>query len=794
MQLSSQSNEFIEFKDEIMKKIHILENKFLSEFNHKFSQINSNFQEMDIRINIISQNNNSLLDLVTKQNFNFDKINEFDIYKNKTDQNLITQKIQLKNILQEIKQIKDNYEKIVMENLIIPGSIGPGSTYKNLSEYLVYHMDEFNKLRNETEQNKKKTNDSEKTALSIISNALFRFQSYTDNKNRQMTVAFEKKYETFHTKILDLETKIENFKSKIDKFINSIQTEMQKILKSQKINNENIDKKFEEINQKINSLISDFESFKKIIFQSINNNDNERVSNTRGKFTSSKKNIFNLNNNLVRSNFKTQIQEKNKINNASNKDDDQKNSSGINNNNNNNFSEIISDVGSSKRKNSSSQLFNNNESKNNSKEINFPISSEKFNKEQMNRESNNLNAQPYIKIKNLENLKLTEKRNVNDKNENAKKFNSSNNFSKDDEMYKENDKNNNKKYIDKAINVGNFLQNSFGVISDIRNIPTNSMTTNKEQINKYNLSYTNNNITINKEQIKAKNLSNNNNMTINKKQINTYNLSNNDNMTINKEQINTYNSSEKYTNNNYTSNKIQINSINISKGEKKLNNLAEKEYDINSIRSENNYGSIKPKKLKKTSSIESKSIEKTDNREFSKNKELIIVQSKNNSSISEYQEKKSKKGINSELSNKEKKENINLKAFILPKSNLATAKENIISATKKLQTNLQMNTNIEQQKIMSKIREYYTNRRKLSEARSTKRIVDCNVINLNLNNSAKNNRHSSHSSPRNTFYSSLYSKMNKMTNFGQTNFKFFSKRERYSRSKILNSLENKNNY
>ena len=159
MQLASQGNDFMEFKDEVMKKIRLVENKFLSEFNSKFSQVNSNFEKMDIKINTISQNNNSLLDLVTKQNFNFDKVNEFDIYKTKTDQSLITQKIQIKNILQEIRQIKDNFEKIVTENLIIPGSIGPGSIYKNLADYLVYQMNEFNKLRNDIEQNKKNVGD-----------------------------------------------------------------------------------------------------------------------------------------------------------------------------------------------------------------------------------------------------------------------------------------------------------------------------------------------------------------------------------------------------------------------------------------------------------------------------------------------------------------------------------------------------------------------------------------------------------------------------------------------------------
>ena len=759
MQLGSQNNEFMEFKDEVMKKIRLVENKFLSEFNSKFSQVNSTFEKMDLKINTISQNNNSLLDLVTKQNFNFDKVNEFDIYKTKTDQSLITQKIQIKNILQEIRQMKDNYEKIVTENLIIPGSIGPGSIYKNLADYLVYQMNEFNKLRNDIEQNKKKVGDWEKTAINIISNSLLRFQSYIDNKIKQMHVVFDKKYEVFNTKILDIETQIEKFEFKVDKSVKSIQDDMLKITKVSKTNKENTNKKFEEINQKIDSLFQDFEYFKKLKFQSLMKNKDSNletinsVSGKNNKFFHSNKNILSLNKNSGPSGFMGQIQEKNNRNNISNKDDDQKNSSSINNNNNNNdFSQLLSDVGSPMRKNSSSQI-NNNESKNNNEENNFPILSGQPNKDQNIKEVIILNAQPYIKVKNIENLKIMDKRsNIHNKTDNLKKFNSINIFSKNNETLEENNKN--KKYIDKAINVGNSSLIKSKRISDIKSITTNTLSINKEQTNIPDMSTNNNNFN-----------TNNNNFNANKK---NYNLSSNkNNLNTNK--------------NNVSQNKIQINSISKSKEERNFDNLAIKENDVNLSKKENN-GTIRLTKSKNTSTIGNP--EQSD-----QNKEIIIVQSKNSSSSSQIKPKKAKEDINLELNNKE---NINLKAFIPTKSYLTTTKENVLSASKKTQINLPMNINIEQEKIMSKIREYYNNRKKLTEKKSTEKMVDCNVINLNLRNSSKNNRHSSHSTPRNTFNSSSYSKMNKITNFGSTNYKFYTKREKYSRARSLNSSDNKN--
>ena len=289
MQISSQNYELTEFKDEILKKIRLIENKFLSEFNSKFSQINSTFNQIDLRINTVSQNNNSLLDLISKQNFHFEKIEQFDIYKSETDKTLLTQKIQIKNVLQDIGHIKQNYEKIITENLIIPGCIGPGSVYKNLADYLVYSMEEFNKLRNETTQNKKKVGDWEKTAIDIISKALFRFQANIENKNNQMYGKFNKKFETFNTKMIDFKTDLEKYQFKIDKLINSMQNDIESILKEKISGIENINKRMEEFDERINQIIQDIDNYKK------------------SKFNSPKKNKDNIKDSLFASNKKNPV-------------------------------------------------------------------------------------------------------------------------------------------------------------------------------------------------------------------------------------------------------------------------------------------------------------------------------------------------------------------------------------------------------------------------------------------------------------------------------------------------------
>ena len=726
MQISSQNYELTEFKDEILKKIRLIENKFLSEFNSKFSQINSTFNQIDLRINTVSQNNNSLLDLISKQNFHFEKIEQFDIYKSETDKTLLTQKIQIKNVLQDIGHIKQNYEKIITENLIIPGCIGPGSVYKNLADYLVYSMEEFNKLRNETTQNKKKVGDWEKTAIDIISKALFRFQANIENKNNQMYGKFNKKFETFNTKMIDFKTDLEKYQFKIDKLINSMQNDIESILKEKTSGIENINKRMEEFDERINQIIQDIDNYKKSKFNSPKKNkdnikDSLFASNKKNQVFNSHKSISLIGNNYASSSFLNHIQEKNNNDNKKNSliviNDEEKDSSIILKNNENNFSQIISDNDSQNGKNSSSQLIYN-ESKNNIEEYNFPILYNKQIQRQNSKNINNIFIQKNIPQIVMDSSKRIDKKNNSHKINNLKIINPIINSNKNGEGF---EKEKNKKNIDKSINQANSLQNK-----------------------------------ILRKEIKNK--------TIN-------------NIKIKKENKNNVNNDNKRTR------KFQINSRNKINGEILFDELTTKEKLLN--KNKNSYENIKHSKLNQINSQEKIPKEKID-----KDKLIFIT----NQNISKGQDKgknSEKKQIKSqeinitELNNKEK---INSKPFLASKKYLTVRQENKISLSKNTKIDLKMNINKEHKKIISKIKEYYNNRKKQFETKSNENVVECNLINLNFKSLSKFNRDSSYSSSR----KNSYSNMNKIINFGRTNYKFFSKRERFSRSQSLNNYENEN--
>ena len=359
MQDESQKNELLEFKNEILGEIRLIEKKFVSEFNTKFTEINSTFKEMDLRLDTISQNNNSLLDLISKKNMNFDKLEELDIFKNKTEETLITQKIEFENIFQEIEQLNKKYEKIVKENLIVTGYIGLGYKYKNLGEYLIYNMNEIDKLRYDTQQNKIKVVNWEKTAKEIVSSSLF---------------------------------------------VKSMKNDKQKLSKGKDTNIENIEKKLEEFNKKLSFLIPDNQSPNKNKFQSPqrkrnkNNKDSLMYSNERiYQICKSNRNIHRTNKKI--DNLYDQNVEKKEKKNLYFKKERNDSSIFLDNNNNDN-SHIFTDLEPPKRKNS---FINENN-------INIKSPQKSIIKKNNFNGRNNFNEQKLIVKTNFEYFKLIENR------------------------------------------------------------------------------------------------------------------------------------------------------------------------------------------------------------------------------------------------------------------------------------------------------------------------------------------------------------------------------------------------
>ena len=269
MQVSSIMTDLIEFKDEIFKKVRLLENRLTTEVNTKYSEMNNNYEKLDNRINFISENNDSLLEIVTAQKMNLDKITELESFKNKAEQNMIMHDIKIKSLSSDLDKIKSKYDKTISDNLQVPGYVGPGCQFKTISEYITNNIYEFSKLKNDRDQMKienievkNRLDNILKSTLNLIDTSVLRCQKYSDTKHQDMKNILNNKLNEFSEKNMDLRTQITKTEIQNEEQIQNLKLDVEKLLL---MKNELIaltDKKIEEINKKIEAMTLEINSIK----------------------------------------------------------------------------------------------------------------------------------------------------------------------------------------------------------------------------------------------------------------------------------------------------------------------------------------------------------------------------------------------------------------------------------------------------------------------------------------------------------------------------------------------------
>ena len=232
----SYMSDLIAFKDEIFKKIRMLEKKVMDEIKVKYIQLNENNQKLDSKITFINDNTDSLLEFVTAQKLNIEKVEELELSKNKLEQNINMHDLKLKSLELEINKMKIKYDKIYEESLQVPGYIGPGCQFKNLSEYILNNIAEFGKFKNDRDQMKienvevkNRLDNILKSTLNLIDSTIVRCQNYSDNKHENMKNILNNKLIEISEKNMELRTPISKNELENQKQIEKLKIDVEKL-------------------------------------------------------------------------------------------------------------------------------------------------------------------------------------------------------------------------------------------------------------------------------------------------------------------------------------------------------------------------------------------------------------------------------------------------------------------------------------------------------------------------------------------------------------------------------------
>ena len=224
------------FKEELLGNIHDLEKKLNERINNIENKLITDLDKFSNNMNSFLEKNKDMVLSVVSQKLKLEKITELETFKKKVDDMLITHGIRIKNNLDDISKMKVKYDKIVSENLYVPGFIGNNCQYRNLSDYLFYNIGEVSRMKMEKDQLKKDIKDLKgkseglmKNMISLNDKSVQLCNKYTDNKQKDFQRLLDSALKEITEKNLDLRTLIVKSESNIEEIEKRTQEEFSKL-------------------------------------------------------------------------------------------------------------------------------------------------------------------------------------------------------------------------------------------------------------------------------------------------------------------------------------------------------------------------------------------------------------------------------------------------------------------------------------------------------------------------------------------------------------------------------------
>ena len=301
------NKEILELKEIFFKEIREVEKSFKKNLAEISSSLDEKNKQNDEKINLAIQKNEQLYDKMLLEKSNLEKIGQLDITYKKINDRIISHEIKINELLNSNKRLTFNYDKIISDNLKVPGFVGPSCIYKNLSEYIQHNIKDIEKIKIEKEAEKKTVEDMKykidglmKNILNLVDSSILRCNKYTDNIQKYLEDILKNKLIEINEKNIDLRAQIFSNLNIVNQHVDNFEKQINEI----KVLKENIKNEIDNIIIEFNEKIEKQEkTMKKNLEENINIFKNElRKINPDTKLNSSQ--LYNSQNKYRRKDYK----------------------------------------------------------------------------------------------------------------------------------------------------------------------------------------------------------------------------------------------------------------------------------------------------------------------------------------------------------------------------------------------------------------------------------------------------------------------------------------------------------
>ena len=216
MNLADIRRDIILFKDETLKMIREMGKQLFEGLKQKSLELDSKIAEIESKISRYKDTNKRMYDIILEQKVYIEKIKNLTDFKTKTETRLLSFDIKLSNFFSELVNFKSHYDKIIVDNLTIPGVIGVSCKFNTIADYISDNINknklahnEQEKIKNDIHVLKKSCENLGKSLNGTVDVAVATSKLYADARNKELKSFISKNIETLNILLTDTKENID---------------------------------------------------------------------------------------------------------------------------------------------------------------------------------------------------------------------------------------------------------------------------------------------------------------------------------------------------------------------------------------------------------------------------------------------------------------------------------------------------------------------------------------------------------------------------------------------------------
>lgn len=233
----SYDNNLSDFKNEILAAMREMEEKIYSKYeklkdglNEKLIGYDSKLEQNDVKINEL---HSSFLNDKTK----IEKINDLVIFSKKANDQLVSHEVKVNNLQKELSNACFKYDRMYMDNLVVPGTIGEYCKFKNMKEYIENNISQVGTLMTFKEKHtldlksyKDKLDQMLKQMSMQLDNVEKNMRVYTSKLMENTEESYKKEIADVCNRISDMRMENHKYAFNLQKTASELSVEYEKIL------------------------------------------------------------------------------------------------------------------------------------------------------------------------------------------------------------------------------------------------------------------------------------------------------------------------------------------------------------------------------------------------------------------------------------------------------------------------------------------------------------------------------------------------------------------------------------